>query len=240
MGMEYRMDDVIEALSSDDPVSSFFNDQGLHLGLMNYCVHDCDSLSVRINEEITKGNKNCLHGLVAFLPMTYRIIEQLVIDNNILKDVIDRCEFAGVLERCFNKFTNLFGSDVSNLSGKISDISNAISNYQEEITKHEERIANYKENMKNEKELHDKLLVKEKELSELELEWGPEVINEKIQKADEEIRKRREEKKKAEKKLRELGQQLDKTEHCNDNGFMKRMKAFNDVIKELPKDVSEL
>ncbi|MGN1137348.1 MAG: hypothetical protein ACI4SF_14155 [Oscillospiraceae bacterium] len=239
MGMEYRLNDVIEALSSDDPIKAFSDNQMLYWGLMNYCVNDRNSLIVRIKEEFDKEKTDCLFGLVEFFPMTCSILESLIIEDDILTDVLDKCRFADVLERSFNKFTNTIGSDARKINQEINDVADAIENYKDEINRHQEIIDNYKRNMASEKELHDKLLDKQKELRELEAEWGTEIINEKIRKAEDDIVKRNEEKKKAEKKLKELGRELNKTENCNDSEFIKRVKAFNEIIKELPKDVSE-
>jgi hypothetical protein len=239
MGTEIRMDDVIAALSSEKPEETFINDPGLYWGLIYYCLRDSKSLIARIKEEYDIKNHNCLYGLIKFFPVTSDIIEQLVFDEDILSDVIDKIECAEIMERCFNSFTNAIDSDSKIKSDKINDISISIGQYKEEIRRKQEEIDKYKENMKAEKELHDILIEKENELRELEAEWGKEIINEKIQKAEDAINKKKAEKEKAEKKLKELCEKLNQVENCNDKDFLEIIKTLNDIIKELPKDVSE-
>lgn len=246
MSQEYRLDDVLQVLAADDPVKTLAEDSDMLSAMLIYCKKDSHVIASRImdeNKTPKEVKQSYIKGLISLYPISSEIIEKVILDDqNMLSDVsgyIDQYDNSEVMRRCFTKFCAILTNGAQSCISDTKMLTQAIEKYDERIAALNDQIAEARKFQETQKEKHDEVLRIESQLRSLMEEWSPDAIERKIQKAKSEIAQAKKDKEEPEKKLKALTDELNRIKGEKNASFDQKLKALNEVLCEMPKDVSE-
>lgn len=246
MSQEYRLDDVLQVLAADDPVKTLIEDSDMLSAMLVYCKTDFHVIASRIMDEskTPKEVKNSyIKGLISLYPISSAILDKIILnDQNMLSDVssyIDQFDVSEVMRKCFTKFCSILTNSAQNCISDTKMLTRAIEMYDERIAKLNDQIAEVRKYQETQKDKHNEVLRLEREYNLLKEEWSPDAIEMKIQKTKADIAQAKKDKEEPEKKLKALIDELNKIQGSTNASFDKKLKALNETLGEMPKDVSE-
>lgn len=246
MKKEYKMEDVLQVLSEEEPMNTLCKDMDMLFALMRYCFNDVDAISLRILKFDDETRKKYIKSLITLYPFSSAVIEKLLVgsiedvdDTPVVEDYIELFDYSDVMLTCFRKFCNKLNEDAFIDTNETNTLVRQIKKYNEKIEKSKEQIAEIRSAKERVKAAHDEAERLEMELKTLEEEWSPQVIESKIERLTQNIEKAKKAKAEPEKKIITLEKELKKIQGTRNSQFEVKLNALSDVLKEMPKDVSE-
>ena len=245
MSREYRVEEVINVLSSTNPIDMLSNSLDLMQSFLYYSKEDnAKNISDRINEMDNAQSNLCIDNLMYLYPFSFNILKKVMQNNsveNMKENIMDWFDRAEVLHKICNKIMSLFNeSEFSD--NKISVLEDEINTLNEERDKKNRDIAKLKGKLEEKKNAKNECIELDNEINGLNNqleEYSDESINAKRQEREGLENKLKTQKKKYEKTLREYNDSLKSNSNGADEALNEAIKKFEEVLDKLPKDEAD-
>ena len=236
MSMEYRTEDVINVLESEEPIEKLSDSIDLMQNFIYYSIDEnSGGLSKKIMEIDDDQRMNCIKSLIDLYPFSANILKRIIAEfkvSDMKKNMLDWFDTSDVLYKMCNKFSTLFG-DAADFSEEKTDLEESIADLEKE------KLQKIKEERK---EVKDSVVQLDTEVSRLKAEldnYSDDAIKKKkseIQKKTNELKRKKVE---YDRKLKSYNDELKKYENGSNKEFDIAMKQLEKVISKLPKDEAD-
>ena len=245
MSMEYRTEDVINVLESEEPIEKLSDSIDLMQNFIYYSIDEnSGGLSKKIMEIDDDQRMNCIKSLIDLYPFSANILKRIIAEfkvSDMKRNMLDWFDTSDVLYKMCNKFSTLFG-DAADFSEEKTDLEESIADLvrrKEALKEEKEKLQTIKEERK---EVKDSVVQLDTEVSRLKAEldnYSDEAIKKKkseIQKKTNELKRKKVE---YDRKLKSYNDELKKYENGSNKEFDIAMKQLEKVISKLPKDEAD-
>ncbi len=245
MSMEYRTEDVINVLESEEPIEKLSDSIDLMQNFIYYSIDEnSGGLSKKIMEIDDDQRMNCIKSLIDLYPFSANILKRIIAEfkvSDMKRNMLDWFDTSDVLYKMCNKFSTLFG-DAADFSEEKTDLEESIADLErrkEALKEEKEKLQTIKEERK---EVNDSVVQLDTEVSRLKAEldnYSDDAIKKKkseIQKKTNELKRKKVE---YDRKLKSYNDELKKYENGSNKEFDIAMKQLEKVISKLPKDEAD-
>lgn len=243
--MEYKVDNVLTVLLSNDIIEEFHNSHDLFYCFLDYNVEGRAQIIADKILADSENTVNYINGLVRIYPLSERILKAVMDSRRVQLKLTEWFDVSETIQNMIMEIINSFAPN--SFDKEKDDISYNLNELKKRKEQDETRLAELKslreelsKSKKDNNAIHEEVERLQAEVDELKKEWSEDAINKKKEDLLKEKKELEKKQKNGEQTLKKLNEDIVKYQNNNDNSkFVKAAKALSEAVKQFPEDGSE-